>query len=69
MKQEVIGGILLSVIGLSLLFVPPNVLWTITEKWKTKGGGEPSRNYAILMRILGIVFAGAGGALLVCGLK
>ncbi len=68
MKQEIIGGVLLSVIGLGLLFIPPNVLWTVTEKWKTKGGGEPSKSYAIVLRVLGIVFSSAGVILAISGL-
>ena len=45
MKQELIGGLVLCLIGLGLLFVSPFRLWTITEKWKTEGGEQPSRKY------------------------
>ena len=37
MKQELIGGLVLCLIGLGLLIVPPVTLWTLTEKWKTEG--------------------------------
>ena len=67
MKQELIGGLVLCLIGLGLLFVSPFRLWTITEKWKTEGGEKPSRKYVVLMRILGAVFAVAGCALAVSG--
>ena len=38
MKQEIIAGIILGVMGLSMLLLPAKTLWKITEKWKTKGG-------------------------------
>ena len=68
MKQELIAGIVIIVIGLSLLFMPIGILWAFTEKWKTEGGGQPSKSYTILMRILGIVFSLVGAALIVYGL-
>ena len=37
MKQELVAGIILGVIGLSLVAVPPAKWWAVTEKWKTKG--------------------------------
>ena len=68
MKQELIAGIVIIVIGLSLLFLPIGKLWAFTEKWKTEGSGQPSKGYTILMRILGIVFSLVGAALIVYGL-
>ena len=67
MKQELIGGLVLCMIGLGLLFVSPIKLWTITEKWKTEGGEQPAKKYVVLIRVLGAVFAAAGGALAVSG--
>lgn len=67
MKQELIGGLVLCLIGLGLLFVSPVTLWTLTEKWKTEGGEQPSKKYAVLIRVLGAVFAAAGCALAVSG--
>lgn len=67
MKQELIGGLVLGLIGLSLLFVSPVTLWTLTEKWKTEGGEQPSQKYVVLIRILGAVFAVTGCALAVSG--
>lgn len=37
MKQELIGGLVMCLIGLGLFFVSPVTLWTLTEKWKTQG--------------------------------
>ncbi len=67
MKQELIGGLVLCLIGLGLLFIPPFRLWTLTEKWKTQGGEGPTKEYTILIRILGAVFAVTGCALAVSG--
>ncbi len=68
MKQEIPAGIIFCLMGLSFLIASPDQLWSITEKWKTKDGGQPSKRYAVLMRILGIVFAGTGAALILCSL-
>jgi len=68
MKQELIAGIVIGLIGLCLLLTPADTLWTLTEKWKSKDGGEPSKSYAVLMRILGAVFTLTGAAMIVYGL-
>ena len=67
MKQELIGGLVLCLIGLGLLFISPFRLWTLTERWKTQGGERPTKEYSILIRILGAVFAVTGCALAVSG--
>ena len=67
MKQEIIGGIVLCLMGAGLFFVPPEWLWTLTEKWKTIDGTGPSKSYAILLKTLGVVFAAAGCALAIWG--
>ena len=69
MNQEIIAGIVLCVMGLGLIFTSPNSLWNITEKWKTNGGGGPSKSYTVVMRVLGIVFALAGGYLIKLAVK
>ena len=63
MKQEILGGIVLCVMGAALFFVPPEWLWRLTEKWKTKDGTGPSKSYGILLKALGLVFAAAGCSL------
>ncbi len=68
MKQEVIAGIVICLIGLCLLLFPIEKLWAVTEKWKSRDGGGPSKGYATLMRILGAVFAATGTALIIAGL-
>lgn len=37
MKQELIGGLVLCLIGLALFIISSVTLWTFTEKWKTQG--------------------------------
>ena len=69
MKQELIAGIVFCLMGLSFLFLSPGALWTLTEKWKTKDGGHPSKGYIIVMRALGVVFALAGGYLIKLAVK
>ncbi len=69
MKQEIVAGIIFVVMGLSILFVPPNILWMVTEKWKTKNVGQPSKGYIIVMRLLGVIFALTGGYLIKLAVK
>ena len=67
MKQEIIAGIILGIIGLVLLIVKADSLWRFTEKWKSRNADGPSKNYVILIRVLGIVFTAAGVCLAVFG--
>ncbi len=69
MKQEIIAGIALCIIGAALLTVPAEKLWNATEKWKMDGEGKPSKRYIAIMRTLGVVFAGVGIGLAVCSLS
>ena len=68
MKQVVIPGIVMCVMGFCMLFVSAEKIWTVTEKWKTIGGEQPSKSYVIITRALGIVFIIVGGGLLVSSL-
>lgn len=69
MKQELVAGIILGIIGLSLVVVPPAGLWAVTEKWKTEDGSQPSKGYAVLIRALGVIFALVGGMLIKWAVK
>ena len=69
MKQELVAGVILGIIGLSLVVVPPARLRALTEKWKTKDGSQPSKSYAVLMKVLGAVFALVGGMLIKWAVK
>lgn len=68
MKQELIAGLILFLIGLGLLLLPAGKLWALTEKWKSKGEGGPSRTYTVVMRVLGAVFSAAGLGVFISGL-
>ena len=63
MKQEAIAGMILCAMGLAMLLVSPNVWWKVAEKWKTKDGSGPAKSYTVILRVLGVVFTGAGIAL------
>ena len=65
MNQEIIAGIILCVIGFCLLFVSPNKIWSVTDKWKTVGGERPSKSFVVITRVLGLVFIVVGVGLLV----
>jgi hypothetical protein len=67
MKQDVIPAIVMCIMGASLLFVPANKVWSVTEKWKTIGGKGPSKSFVIITRVLGLAFVAAGLGLLVYG--
>ena len=69
MKQEMIAGTILCILGLSLVLIPLEKLWVITEKWKTKDESQPSKGYAIVMRVLGVVFALTGSVLIKMAVK
>jgi hypothetical protein len=55
-------GIFLILFGL-LMLIKPNILWMITESWKTDGATEPTNYYIFSVRLGGILFilAGIGG--------
>lgn len=46
----IFGGILLVIIGM-LMFFFPNVVYSITELWKSDTSGEPSDAYKVHIRI------------------
>ena len=68
MKQEGIAGIILCAMGLAMLLISPNAWRKAAEKWKTKDGSGPSGTYIVLLRVLGVVFFGAGIVLALSGL-
>ena len=69
MKQEVIAAIVMCIMGVGLLFIPANKVWSVTEEWKTVGGKGPSMSFVVITRVLGIVFVAAGCGLLLYGLR
>ena len=64
MKQEVIAAIVMCIMGVGLLFIPANKVWSVTEEWKTVGGKGPSMSFVVITRVLGLVIVAAGCGLL-----
>ncbi len=58
----VIGGLLLMGLG-QLMVWNPRFFYELTERWKGRGAGEPSRGYLFSTRFGGILMtlAGLGG--------
>lgn len=50
----IIVGIVLIVVGV-LMLVRPDVVWSITESWKSNDATEPSKLYKLSIRFGGIV--------------
>ena len=67
MTQEIIAGIVLCVMGACLVFISPGKIWSVTDKWKTKGGKGPSRAFIVVTCLLGIVLILTGCGLLIFG--
>ena len=57
--QNVIGGILLGIIGV-LLLINPHGVWAVTERWKQAGIAEASPAFVGVARILGGVLVVIG---------
>ena len=67
MTHEMIAGIVLCVMGACLVFISPVKIWSVTDKWKTRGGEGPSRAFRIVTCLLGIIMIVAGCGLLIFG--
>jgi len=67
MTQEVIAAIVLCIIGVCLVFISPKRIWSVTDKWKTRGGEGPSKAFIIITNVLGIIMILAGCGLLLFG--
>ncbi len=67
MTHEMIAGIVLCVMGACLVFLSPVKIWSVTDKWKTRGGEGPSRAFRIVTGLLGIIMIVAGCGLLILG--
>lgn len=52
--QNVIGGLVLAVIGI-LLLVNPRGVWTVSERWKHTGSFEASPAFVVIARMLGCI--------------
>ena len=62
MRQETVAGIVLCVIGPEMLLIPPQAWWTVAECGEVgkKDGCGPARSQTVVLRLMGMVFAGEG---------
>ena len=51
--MRILGSIFLLIVGVLMLCFP-NVVYSITESWKSNASGEPSEMYRLHIRIGGI---------------
>lgn len=64
MVWNMIWGIVFIVIGV-FAFLKPELIWKLTEQWKSSYADEPSELYRISTRLGGVIFAGIGIAAVV----
>lgn len=55
MFWSVFGGILFLIFG-AFIFIKPDVLWKLTEQWKSYRADEPSDLYLISTKFGGVMF-------------
>ena len=56
MLWSVIGGAMIFALGL-FIFLKPDLVWKLTEEWKSYQADEPSELYLKVTKISGIFFA------------
>lgn len=56
MLWAVIGGIIIFALGM-FIFLKPDLIWKLTEEWKSYRADEPSGCYLKVTKISGIFFA------------
>lgn len=56
MLWSVIGGAIIFLLGL-FIFLKPDLVWKLTEEWKSYRADEPSELYLKVTKISGIFFA------------
>ena len=64
MGWVVFAGIVLIGIG-AFLFLKPDLMWKLTEQWKSYRADEPSELYVISTKVGGVAFALCGVAAVV----
>ncbi|PEJ59621.1 hypothetical protein CN692_05385 [Bacillus sp. AFS002410] len=67
MFEVIFVGIVLLIIA-GLAFFKPEVIWFITESWKSSVGSEPSDFYLITTRIGGVILLIVALILLIPGI-
>ena len=56
MLWSVSGGVIIFALGL-FIFLKPDLVWKLTEKWKSYRADEPSEFYLKVTKMGGILFA------------
>lgn len=56
MLWSVSGGVIIFALGM-FIFLKPDLVWKLTEEWKSYRADEPSEFYLKVTRIGGILFA------------
>lgn len=56
MLWSVSGGVIIFALGI-FIFLKPDLVWKLTEEWKSYRADEPSEFYLKVTRIGGILFA------------
>ena len=64
MGWTVLAGVVFVVLGV-FLFVRPDLVWKLTEQWKSYRADEPSELYVISTKVGGVAFALCGVAAVV----
>ena len=58
-QLKIAGGIFLIVMG-GLMLIKTNLMWKISESWKTKSNSGATDLYILIVRIAGIILAIGG---------
>ena len=56
MLWPICGGIIIFALGM-FIFLKPDLVWKLTEEWKSDRADEPSEFYLKTTKISGIIFA------------
>ena len=56
MLWSISGGIIIFALGM-FVFLKPDLVWKLTEEWKSYRADEPSEFYLKVTKIGGIIFA------------
>lgn len=64
MARVFLGGLLFLTLGV-FIFLKPELLWRLTERWKSYNADEPSDMYIIGARVGGVLFALFGAAIMI----
>ncbi len=64
MVETLLGGVAFTLLGL-FFFTKPDLVWMLTERWKSYAADEPSELYRKSTRLGGILFFLLGLAMIV----